>query len=112
MSATVYVSRGRRRRRHAMVASALLVAGITSWQAADALAPGPSSTGLGGGGWAGVAWPAQGAAAGAVGGGRVHTAGSKQPVPVAIPAEGMTALGDARRRRPAAHCTGRPVTSP
>jgi len=98
MSATVYVSRGRRRRRHAMVASALLVAGITSWQAADALAPGPSSTGLGGGGWAGVAWPAQGAAAVAVGGGRVHTAGSMQPVPIASLAKVMTALVVLRSR--------------
>lgn len=92
MSAMVYISRGRRRRRCAMVASALLFAGITSWQAAGELAPKASSpTGIRSG-WDSVEWPAQGAAAVAVGTGRVHVAGSTQPVPIASLAKVMTAL--------------------
>ena len=97
MTATVYVTRGRRRRRNLMVVVALSIAGITSWKAADALAPagagGSGSASHGSGyGWASVAWPAQGSAAAAVGPQRIHTSGAVQPVPIASLAKVMTAL--------------------
>src|SRR4051794_28310025 len=92
MSATVYATRGRRRCRNAVAVVALLLAGITSWKAVAALAPGSSPQGARGGGWASVDWPAQGQAAAAVAGGRIHTSGSTQPVPIASLAQGMTAF--------------------
>src|SRR5437764_6056006 len=106
MSATVYVSRGRRRRRIAMVAVALSLVGITSWKAADALTPvggsappsGGASGGASGGGWAAVAWPGQGEAAVAVGSGRIRAAGGSQPVPIASLAKVMTAFVVLRHR--------------
>jgi len=92
MSATVYVSRGRRRRRIAMVALALSLLGVTSWKAADALVPVGSSARSGADGWGSVAWPGQGESAVAVGGGRIHSAGRMRPVPIASLAKVMTAL--------------------
>ena len=108
MSATVYVSRGRRRRRHAVAALVLVLAGVTSWKTADALAPdasgapgasaGASSRDSSGKGWAAVGWPAQGAAAVAVGRGPVHATGSTQAAPIASLAKVMTALVVLRSR--------------
>jgi len=111
MSATVYVSRGRRRRRYAMVASALVVAGVASWQTADALAPRAApSVRAGGPGWAAVQWPAQGASAAAVGGGRIHATGATQPVPIASLAKVMTALVVLRHRHVSAEDPGFTIT--
>jgi D-alanyl-D-alanine carboxypeptidase (penicillin-binding protein 5/6) len=98
MSATVYVSRGRRRRRNAMVVLALWLVGITSWKAADALTPSAAAGNASGRGWAGVSWPGQGAAAAAIGTGRVHAAGSTQATPIASLAKVMTALVVLRSR--------------
>jgi len=99
MSATVYFSRGRRRRRMAMVALAVSLLGITSWKAADALVPmSPSAPSSGGGGWASVAWPGQGEAAVAVGSGRIHAVGRSRAVPIASLAKVMTALVVLRNR--------------
>src|SRR3954447_25570087 len=122
MSATVYVSRGRRRRRIAMVAMAISLLGITSWKAADALVPvgGSARAGAGagagasgrasGGGWAAVAWPGQGESAVAVGSGRIHTAGWSRTVPVASLAKVMTALVVLRSRSVSAQDPGFTVT--
>jgi len=118
MSATVYVSRGRRRRRIAMVALALSLLGITSWKAADAIVPvggsarsGASAGGpAGGGGWAAVAWPGGGESAVAVGSGRIHVAGWSQPVPVASLAKVMTALVVLRSRSVSAQDPGFTIT--
>src|SRR5947209_8348575 len=92
MSATVYVSRGRRRRRNVMVVLALSLVGVTSWKAADALAPTAAAGNASGSGWGAVSWPSQGAAAAAIGTGRVHTASSTQPMPIASLAKVMTAV--------------------
>ena len=94
MSATVYVTRGRRRRRNAKAVLALTLAAVLSWQAVDALQPSPSPSvfGHGGSGWAAVSWPAQGAAAAAVGGGPIHSSGSTEAVPIASLAKVMTAV--------------------
>src|SRR3954452_25101910 len=98
MSATVYVSRGRRRRRRAMAVLVLLLAGLTSWRAAEALAPGTPSGAVTATGWASVQWPAQGAAAASLGHGHVHVSGSTQPSPIASLAKVMTALVVLRSR--------------
>ena len=98
MSATVYLTRGRRRRRSVMVALALLLAGLTSWTAVDAFAPAASRHSVRGGGWAAVDWPADGAAAMAVGGGQVHAVGWSRPTPIASLAKVMTALVVLRSR--------------
>jgi D-alanyl-D-alanine carboxypeptidase (penicillin-binding protein 5/6) len=98
MSATVYVTRGRRRRRNATVVLALSLAAITSWKTADALAPVASPGDGGGGGWASVDWPAQGSAAVAVGGGPIHASGRTRPVPIASLAKVMTAFVVLRSR--------------
>src|SRR3954452_1111163 len=98
MSATVYVSRGRRRRRRAMAVLVLLLAGLTSWRAAEALAPGTPSGAVTATGWASVQWPAQGAAAASLGHGHVHVSGSTQPSPIASLAQVMPALVVLRSR--------------
>jgi D-alanyl-D-alanine carboxypeptidase (penicillin-binding protein 5/6) len=100
MSATVYLTRGRRRRRYAAVVLALCLAAITSWKAADVLAPGASAGDVGGGGdgWAAVDWPTQGGAAAAIGSGRIHAAGWTNPVPIASLAKVMTAVVVLRSR--------------
>lgn len=109
-SATVYVTRGRRRQRYALVAAALSLAALTSWGAAEAFAPSPTSnagTASGGArGWASVAWPAEGAAAVAVGAGAIHTAGWSQPAPIASLAKVMTALVVLRGRPASAQNPG------
>ena len=94
MSATVYVTRGRRRRRNAKAVLALTLAAVLSWQAVDALEPStsPDDVSRSGSGWTAVSWPAQGAAAAAVGGGPIHTSGSSRPVPIASLAKVMTAV--------------------
>src|SRR3954471_10517462 len=98
MSATVYISRGRRRRRRAMAVLVLLLAGLTSWRAAEALAPATPSGAVTATGWASVQWPAQGAAAASLGHGHVHVSGSTQPSPIASLAKVMTALVVLRSR--------------
>src|SRR3954468_7144724 len=108
--ATVYVTRGRRRRRNLMVVLALSLAGIASWKAADALAPASSAGGGHGDGWRSVAWPAQGAAAVAVGSRRIHSSGAAQPVPIASLAKGMTALVVLRSRPISAQDPGFTIT--
>jgi D-alanyl-D-alanine carboxypeptidase (penicillin-binding protein 5/6) len=75
-----------------MVVLALTLTALTSWKAVDALEPAGSSGGAGGAGWAAVSWPAQGAAAAAVGGGPIHTSGSTRAAPIASLAKVMTAL--------------------
>lgn len=94
MSATVYVTRGRRRRRNAKAVLALTLAAVLSWHAVDALEPStsPDDVSRSGSGWTAVSWPAQGAAAAAVGGGPIHTSGSSRPVPIASLAKVMTAV--------------------
>jgi serine-type D-Ala-D-Ala carboxypeptidase (penicillin-binding protein 5/6) len=92
MTATLYVTRGRRRRRNLMVVLALSLAGITSLKAADALAPAGSADSGTSHGWLSVAWPGQGDAAMAVGGGPIHASGGVRPVPIASLAKVMTAL--------------------
>src|SRR3954470_23164889 len=98
MTATLYVTRGRRRRRNLMIVLALFLAGITSLKAADALAPANSGGNGSGDGWASVEWPAQGSAAVAVGTGRIHASGGGQPVAIASLAKVMTALVVLRSR--------------
>src|SRR3954453_20298601 len=90
MTATLYVTRGRRRRRNLMIVLALFLAGITSLKAADALAAANSGGSSSGDGWAAVEWPAQGSGAVAVGKGRIHASGGGQPVPIASLAKVMT----------------------
>jgi D-alanyl-D-alanine carboxypeptidase (penicillin-binding protein 5/6) len=116
MTATVYVSRGRRMRRHVMVVVALSLAGLTSWQVADALAPASSahdnsahdSSAHGGSAdaWASVSWPAHGSAAVAVGNQRIHTSGPAQAVPIASLAKVMTAVVVLRTRSVSANDPG------
>ena len=95
---TVYVTRGRRRRRQAMLMVALSLAVITCWKTADALtaasSTGRSSTKT----HPSVAWPAQGSAAVAVGGGQIRRSGPDRPVPIASLAKVMTALVVLRSR--------------
>jgi serine-type D-Ala-D-Ala carboxypeptidase (penicillin-binding protein 5/6) len=98
VSATVYVSRGRRRRRRAMAVLVLLLAGLTSWRAAEALAPATPSGPVSASGWASVHWPAQGAAAASLGHGRIHVSGSTHASPIASLAKVMTALVVLRSR--------------
>ena len=103
MWSTVYVTRGRRRRRVAMVALVLASAAIATWQAADALTPTTSPAHVGAGGWTSVDWPDEGAAAVALGSGEVHASGWNRPVPIASLAKVMTAYVVLRSR---------PVTPP
>lgn len=110
MTSTRYVTRWRRRRRTVMLGLALSVVGVVSWRAVDALAPARSASSGHVGGWASVAWPAEGAAAVAVGSGRVHAAGSVQPVPIASLAKVMTALVVLRSRPISAHDPGFTIT--
>lgn len=112
MSATVYVSRGRRRRRRAMAVLVVLLAGLTSWRAAEALAPAPAtpSVAVSARGWASVDWPAQGAAAASLGHGHVHVSGSTQPSPIASLAKVMTALVVLRSRPVSAQDPGFTIT--
>src|SRR5436305_7731398 len=98
MAATVYVTRGRQRRRTLMVIVALSLAGVTSLKVADALGPAGSGGRGSGDAWASVAWPADGSAAVAVGSGRIHVSGAVQPVPIASLAKVMTALVVLRKR--------------
>jgi D-alanyl-D-alanine carboxypeptidase (penicillin-binding protein 5/6) len=103
---TVYVTRGRRRRRYTVAAAALSLAGLISWRAASALELGSSSGGGTATGWAPVDWPADGAAAVAVGGGAIHTSGWSQPTPIASLAKVMTALVVLRSRPASAQDPG------
>ena len=98
MSATLYYSRGRRRRRHAMVLVALSLVGVTSWKAAEALSTVASPQLDSGSGWISVDWPNEGSAAVAVGRGKIHSYGWTQPVPIASLAKVMTALVVLRSR--------------
>jgi D-alanyl-D-alanine carboxypeptidase (penicillin-binding protein 5/6) len=110
MTATVYVSRGRRRRRHAMAVVAMSLVAVTGWKAVDALLPAGSSGGGSGHRWASAVWPAQGAAAVAIGTRRVHTAGTAQPAPIASLAKVMTAYVVLRSRPISAQDPGFTVT--
>src|SRR4051794_865055 len=110
MTATLYVTRGRRRCRNLMIVLALFLAGITSLKAADALAPANSGGSGSGDGWASVEWPAQGSAAVAVGKGRIHASGGGQPVPIASLAKVMTALVVLRSRPISAQDPGFTIT--
>src|SRR3954451_60074 len=110
MTATLYVTRGRRRRRNLMIVLALFLAGITSLKAAEALAPANSGGSGSGHGWASVEWPAQGSAAVAVGRGRIHASGGGQPVPIASLAKVMTALVVLRSRPVSAQDPGFTMT--
>jgi D-alanyl-D-alanine carboxypeptidase (penicillin-binding protein 5/6) len=110
---TVYVTRGRRRRRNLMVVLALSLAGITCWRAVEALAPASSAsstTSGSGGAWASVDLPADGSAAVAVGSRRIHTSGPARPVPIASLAKVMTALVVLRSRPISAQDPGFTVT--
>ena len=99
MSGRLYFSRGRRRRRIAIVVVALSLAGLVSWGAAEAFTPAAPPTHVGGSGrWASIAWPSVGAAAAAVGQGKIHTAGWSQPAPIASLAKVMTAIVVLRNR--------------
>src|SRR4051812_30041626 len=122
-TSTLYVTRGRRRRRNVMVVLALLLAGITSWKAVDAFAPAGSAGlgsgsglgtgigfGTGGHGWTSVAWPAEGDAAVAVGAGRIDTAGRAKPMPIASLAKVMTALVVLQHRPVSAQDPGFTIT--
>src|SRR3954469_9195883 len=75
----------------------LLLAGLTSWRAAEALGPAASQA-ISGSGWSSVDWPGQGAAAASLGHGHVHVSGSTQPSPIASLAKVMTALVVLRSR--------------
>jgi len=92
MTTTVYVSRGRRRRRYVLVLLALCLAAITSWKAADALAPPHQTSVATGGTTPTLDWPARGSAAVAVGGGTIRVSGATRPVPIASLAKVMTAV--------------------
>ena len=99
MSATVYLTRGRRRRRYVALVIGLSLAALTTWQAAEALLPAASPRSAGtGSGWASISWPVEGAAAAAVGDGRVHAHGSTRPQPIASLAKVMTAFVVLRSR--------------
>jgi D-alanyl-D-alanine carboxypeptidase (penicillin-binding protein 5/6) len=110
MTSTLYVTRGRRRRRNLMIVLALALAGITSWKAADALAPAGAASSGHGHAWASMAWPAQGAAAAAVGSGRIHSSGGTRPVPIASLAKVMTAVVVLRGRPISAQDPGFTIT--
>src|SRR4051795_7269164 len=110
MTATLYVTRGRRRCRNLMIVLALFLAGITSLKAAEALAPANSGGSGSGDGWASVEWPAQGSAAAAVGTGRIHASSGGQPVPIASLAKVMTALVVLRSRPISAQDPGFTIT--
>lgn len=106
MSSIVDVTRALRRPRHVMLVLALSVAGVVSWKAADAFTPVAPPAGVGSNGWASLDWPDEGAAAAAVGGGRIHTFGWTQPVAIASLAKVMTALVVLRSRPVSAHDPG------
>ena len=95
---TVYVTRGRRRRRQVMLIVALSLAVITCWKAADSLTAASSTGSSSANAHPSVAWPAQGSAAVAVGGGQIRRSGPDRPVPIASLAKVMTALVVLRSR--------------
>lgn len=75
-----------------MVALAILLAGVMSWKAAEALSPVAAPKLDNGDGWTSVDWPPEGSAAVAIGNGRTHAYGWTRPVPIASLAKVMTAL--------------------
>ena len=107
---TVYVTRGRRRRRQVMLIVALSLAVITCWKAADALTAASSTGSSSANAHPSVAWPAQGSAAVAVGGGQIRRSGPDRPVPIASLAKVMTALVVLRSRPISADDPGFTIT--
>ena len=107
---TVYLTRGRRRRRVALTALALSLAGIVCWRAAIAVTPAGSAGPVAANRWASAAWPPQGSAAVAIGSRPIHTSGSTRPAPIASLAKVMTALVVLRNRPISAQDPGFTVT--
>jgi D-alanyl-D-alanine carboxypeptidase (penicillin-binding protein 5/6) len=107
---TVYVTRGRRRQRNAMVVLALCLVAILCWRAADVFTPAGSAAHVSGNRWSAAAWPPQGSAAVAIGDGPIHTSGLTRSVPIASLAKVMTALVVLRSRPIAAQDPGFTVT--
>jgi serine-type D-Ala-D-Ala carboxypeptidase (penicillin-binding protein 5/6) len=94
--ATLYISRGRGRRRRATVLAVILV-GAVGMIAAVRIAQTVLPTSAGGtadgiASPASLAWPAEGEAAIAVGAGEIRSSGETEPVPVASLAKVMTAM--------------------
>jgi len=110
MTTTVYVSRGRRRRRHVLVLLAVCLAAITSWKAADALAPPHQAIVATGGTNPTLNWPPRGSAAVAVAGGKIRVSGATRAVPIASLAKVMTAFIVLRRHPLTAHDSGFTLT--
>ena len=110
MTTTVYVSRGRRRRRYVLVLLALCIAAVTSWKAADALAPPHQASVATGGAKRALDWPPRGSAAVAVGGGTIQVSGATRSVPIASLAKVMTAVVVLRSHPLSAHDAGFTLT--